>query len=467
MFIFKYFIIIIIILNLTSITNTKKLKPNVILSVISNNHIDNYGTLKSNLFSSFTIDNRLRYCNYQNITCILAGSNKNIDNIDIKIKNIFQIDDKLSNKIIKNNELNQLLKVNSGRFMKISWIYILLRCGIKEIAYIDSDAFIIDSFWSIFGDINSFNGDVFGRRKNNDYYYRKHIKNYYLALSLDSNKNNTYQTGVMFIKRSKFTRLLFIKLLVRHYNNNNNNNNINKEKLSDQIEFNNILNEDNNRISNKNHSYFKIDIYNISKVIYNSFPVCLEPWSILGLEQGDEIGSNNNESNNINNNINSSNNNDSNNNINNSKIVHFAGIYGGSSVDTGREDILNILLVSREIVKRHVIFIKSINIIENNKNNIIKSNYYIPSNDAIILLSDLLIMLNQCIEVVFSSYDIQIAEEKTIKCLNNVSIIGNSLLLSNSNTSFINYHMNNNLQILSINNTIVGEILYNDGYFIS
>lgn len=202
-----------------------------------------------------------------------------------------------------------------------------------------------------------------------------------LGLTHDAGKySNRFNTGMMLIRNCGQTVALFNQLMEIHQRQRD------SEANSDQLVFNSIIQNSNNSII----------IQNISR-IYNSNPIMDEPlWSLLGLTQGDEIS-------------------------NESCIVHFAGIWGGGRLRNGENDVVINLLTMKGAVIRHRQMISQTSV---------SSVYYKDNKISMIIVDDIIKLLNECIAKVYSGNDNLIAENLSVQCLKNATILSKELLTS-------------------------------------
>jgi hypothetical protein len=181
----------------------------------------------------------------------------------------------------------------------------------------------------------------------------------------------------MFIKNCQSTFKIFNKLMEIHQSASE------IENHSDQLVLNRL-------IDNSNY-----DIQNISRTVYNSHPIMDEPyWGLLGLTQGDENFT--------------------------SKIVHFAGIYGGERVEHGGNDPVIALLTMKAAIIRHN---------RTHQQSRIESNIYCAdSKESVVILNDIFRSLNKCISYVFGLLDNMKAEQVATECLHNATSSSMKLL---------------------------------------
>lgn len=218
-----------------------------------------------------------------------------------------------------------------------------------------------------------------------------------LGLTHDAGKySNRFNTGMMLIRNCGQTVALFNQLMEIHQRQRD------SEANSDQLVFNSIIQNSNNSII----------IQNISR-IYNSNPIMDEPlWSLLGLQQGDESSD--------------------------SCIVHFAGIWGGGRLRDGGNDVVINLLTMKGAVIRHRQMISQTH----------SSVYYMDNKISMVILDDIIKLLNECIAKVYSGNDNLIAENLSVQCLKNATILSKELLTSMT----INELKKNGLLIVSPSN---------------
>ena len=215
----------------------------------SRSNTSEYGAYKLTYFYSIFLDNKLRYCNIQNINCIIGNYNTN-------------------------------KKKHSLRFLKIFWIIRLLKIGYSYIIVTDFDTLFLFPYY--FPNISN----TFPKGK-------------YLALANDFVSYAKFSTGVMFIKRHNITISLFKKFrkffLQLYSFNKKNNNKINSYFIYNNIKISsnhvkNIYNSDQLCLHNillfQPHWLEYIHIINLTK--YNAFPIMSYPWNVMKLKQGDQ-----------------------------------------------------------------------------------------------------------------------------------------------------------------------------------
>jgi hypothetical protein len=182
---------------------------------------------------------------------------------------------------------------------------------------------------------------------------------------------------------------------------------------SDQLLFNELATDGCMRRGNISSGLFGSHLRNLSRVAYNAFPAMTsyangDVWSKLGKLHGDETAA--------------------------TKVVHFAGIYGGISVETGQPDFLLTLLSVREFVQRHLYFLKELQRKELKqspervaitKNKIVgyirsrmnSSSVLVSTSQAITIVQSVIELLDLCLDRVFAMFDVDLAEREALQCL--------------------------------------------------
>jgi len=243
----------------------------------------------------------------------------------------------------------------------------------SHILYLDTDTIIMNSTVNLIDELShiSSEGDIFISSDIIPYQDR-------------------FQTGVLLLRQSAPVRYMFNYLNTKiHHHRMTSFQENNKNSLeSDQNLLNNYLNC---KLSNHatNSSFFRIckfnnvmpiKVVNISRVMWNSFPSLPSPWQQMGLPKGDE-------------------------NTQLSRIVHFAGVYGGISIENGRPNYLATLLAVKGFIDRHIQFLLSIS----------QSNLYpLQSFDildiriAIPLMKKVSTFMRQCIQDSFSGFIVEV-----------------------------------------------------------
>ena len=348
------FVLLLIVLVLidSSISNDD---DKVILLTVIGSSSNEYGSQKSHHLKYLSIDNRLRYCIKQQISCVIGTAYTNDGNRRyLRTKLIRAL------KPINERSKFKNTTVYSARYLKVSWIITLLSVGVTNIVYFDEDAFIVKSFHP---------SDVF-----------KYLSSTCcLGLTPDIGSSR-YNTGVIFIRKCLYTIQLFKKLMEIHQQEH-----YITDNLSDQLVLNRILHNSN------------YNIQNVSRTLYNSLPIMDQPyWNLLGFQNGDETDL--------------------------SYITHFAGVYGGSKIDGGSDPVI-MLLTLKGAVDRHRKTLDG-----NEPLNI----YCTGLEKSIKIIDTIMVLLNNCIPIVFRSIDNEFAENIAKDCLTNATRLSQGLLTSHT-----------------------------------
>lgn len=246
---------------------------------------DDYGAFKLSIFSFISLDNKLRYCNHNNLICLI-GTDRIL---------YHDSSNKRSNSIIRANVKN----LNPSRLLRIVWVkklLINLSNFISSVLYMDMDTIIM--------------------RVNDQTIFRllKLFDSAQIFISSDIEPfQDRFQTGVVLFRQHPQTQ----ELLRYFYEESIANINFlgstsNKRFESDQYLFNKHIRCKPNtsigqifdkfgfenrlqtcRVINIGYSGIAppqkpILIMNISRSIYNAFPSHSDPWSQMGLPSGDE-----------------------------------------------------------------------------------------------------------------------------------------------------------------------------------
>eukprot|EP01041_Mallomonas_annulata_P007092 gene7092-14426_t len=234
-----------------------------------------YGAYKAATFAPLFIDNKLRYCQHQAITCIIARA-------------------------------NPLKFQRSARFMKVYWIMRILRKRYRYVLVMDLDTLFTRSYQPLEAKEILPNGR-------------------YVAIANDFSSKDEVNTGVMILRRHEATSAMFRDL----WHQNSGFDNISTANglhvmSSDQMSLRKLLIK---------FPHYKRMLMNISREVYNAFPIMEGPWTQMGLPQGDQINA--------------------------SFIIHFAGVFGGANMDTGHPDPLYTLLSLLTACTNHARFLST------------------------------------------------------------------------------------------------------------
>lgn len=279
---------LLLIINIWRILKCSNTQSSINSTFVQNVH-DFYGAYKLSIISYISLDNKLRYCSYNNILCII-GTDRVL---------YFQ-----KRKMIEKSQLTSL-SVNPSRLLKIHWIDKLLKFNkgrkfLSTIMYTDLDIVISRIDVNITDELLhlSETAHIF-------------ISSDFLSDRLVAR----FQTGFMFLRRVQPMQEVF------HFMNLESLSNIaylhstaNKKFESDQYLFNkhvrclkdNIAFEGGShrsapyahglkecRISDIGYSGHvpprqRILLMNISREVFNAFPSHPSPWRSMGLPPGDE-----------------------------------------------------------------------------------------------------------------------------------------------------------------------------------
>ena len=241
-------------------------------------NVHQYGHNKAHWFVPFSIDNKLRYCHVNHLSCFIGGGFSQ-----------------------KNNKFKR-----SSRFAKLYWIqYVLTKTRNKrqptKMAYLDLDTVIASPTLQIFpSSLGNFSVLMV---KCSPLSTGECVESHH-ASTVDSR----YQTGVIFLTNDEHSQHLFVDRVTRHMETSH-------EVSSDQLFLNELLSSS---TAKKDHdSLIDSSIHTISKTRYNAYPHMGRDsanniqaiWTKSGLPAGDETAS--------------------------SRIVHFAGVYGAASIQNG------------------------------------------------------------------------------------------------------------------------------------
>jgi hypothetical protein len=147
----------------------------------------------------------------------------------------------------------------------------------------------------------------------------------------------------------------------------------------------------------------------LPRQIFNAFPHMHDQiWAALGNPQGDELGSQAGDT-------------------NGSAVVHFAGVYGGSYIETGQFDPVITILTMKEYVSRHIRFMRdalrhvsialSSHVSRRPRKNQIFSRLLQKLRIEMPRFVSLEKYLESCVKSVFSDTDIEIANSKALACM--------------------------------------------------
>ena len=134
-----------------------------------------------------------------------------------------------------------------------------------------------------------------------------------IAMCKDEGDDDRYQSGVIYARANGATRAFFDDLALQM-----------KQESSDQRTLNGLLQKKNKVVG--------VTITDLNKSIYNAFPhISSAEWKNMQRGEGDEEA--------------------------HSKLVHFAGQYGGADSETGKVDSMVMLISFKEFASRHLTFL--------------------------------------------------------------------------------------------------------------
>jgi len=288
-----------------------------LLIPFSDNQTSNqYGAYKSHSFVPIFLDNKLRYCSYWNITCVLGTTS-----LDYKLK--------------------------SARFLKIYWIIRLLRRGFQYILVMDMDTLFLDPTHAINltallpkGRYLALSPDLSLNNLSPSSW--DHTERYIHKYSSQSSLPFSINTGVMLIRYHPLIYRFFSSVYRLSYSLSHTSIHVSDTRLlalrdSDQTAILFLLTRSHTHKSTMNLSSKTSNksilslITVLNKQQYNAYPTMPYLWSIMRRRPGDQRRD--------------------------TKIVHFAGEYGGSDIETGKPDILTTLLSLVTICNTHHLFL--------------------------------------------------------------------------------------------------------------
>lgn len=284
--------------------------------------------------------------------------------------------------IVGRDTKRTLLMKLSPRLLKVYWILRLFRRGVARVIYVDLDVLFLSPSADIIHQVMQ--------------------QSVLIALSLDWKSNTTqslpenderFNTGVMLLKKSAKSEALFTDIFTRGLK-------LPQNEVSDQRLFNAVAHS---------HLVPGSELLTIDRVKYNAFPLVSDDrHKAMGFPPGDETQD--------------------------SHLLHFAGkrdraepsrsmhdwnannelfiragAFGGALQESGKTDLLALLLVYREMVNRHNAFLSlSAGLIIDKHRPVIKGR----AGEK---------YLNQCIDEVFKDFDNERAENKSRMCMVHIS----------------------------------------------
>ena len=256
------------------------------------------------------------------------------------------------------------------RLLKVKWILELFRQGYEKVFYMDLDTLFLDPTVNIVSMMQSFNHWIGVTLDYNYYTFRKVRKSNIRGYAKDTRDVRRYNTGVLLTVNSKQSNEFFQKIYTEGRKN--------EADVSDQELFNRFV-----------HTYFdEKNFLVLDRSIYNAFPLisdkrfrAMHPFLSFGDEKNGST-----------------------------LIVHFAGIFGGSTEEKGKADPLALLLMYKEVVERHSNFLAKLSIDH-------RSILGIDENFANKRYGSSKDLLKNCVETIFQDVDNERAEKNAIVCL--------------------------------------------------
>jgi len=134
-----------------------------------------------------------------------------------------------------------------------------------------------------------------------------------------------------------------------------------------------------------------INIVNVSRLYFHTFPQLPQPWQQMGLPNGDEE-------------------------LQVSQIVHFAGVYGGISIENGHPNYIATLIAIKGFIDRHIKFLGTIPYMNKSSKRRNTTNL-LDIDEANWLMKNVSIFMSYCIQDTFTGVMIEVAEKKAKECL--------------------------------------------------
>jgi len=364
------------------------------------------GSFKMYLMMFLSLDNKLRYCRYNNLR-LLIGSPPHVESRPATA---------------------------ASRLTKIQSIYQWVkrqRSPAGLLLYTDIDTLFTTPLENVLH-----HKDVGGYRDD---------ANACVALTTDYPQSSRYQTGVMLIKNDAWSRRMLRDWLVLSQSTISSES---EKHPSDQRLWNELI---------KSHPEYESHVHVLGpRSYFNAFPnhSVYTPtdalfavssgsslktqwkypyWDTLKLPRGDER-------------------------VGQSLIVHFAGVFGGAVIETGTADILVSLLAMRGFVDRHLKFLSLlttkhptlvVRIKSRSVGTVHEACDQISDSDAYSLMKNMSSHCALCVDRVYSMFDIEHAEAEANKCLMHIYEASRALLtrgsllldaLRHSNRAFIRCH---------------------------
>lgn len=368
------------------------------------------GSFKTSLLMSLSLDNKLRYCRHNGLR-LLIGSPP--------------------------HRTQQSRPAAASRLTKIRSMHQWanrIRPPAGLLLYMDIDTLFSTPLEHVFRhrDVRKYRDDV----------------NASVALTTDYPQEGRYQTGVMLIKSDLWSRRMLREWLLLSQSNVSSSE-PEKHHLSDQRLWNELIKSREKYQSHvhvlrprsyfnafPNHSAYTPDA--LLSVSSSSSPEAAAwrypHWDTLKLPRGDER-------------------------VGQSLIVHFAGVFGGAAIETGRADVLVSLLAVRGFVDRHLQFLSLLlttshatitAVVKVNSRTSGKTHEaycdQVSDREAYKLMRNISRFSTLCVDRVYSMFDIEQAEREANECLRHIYETSRALLtraselldaLNYSNRAFI------------------------------
>ena len=257
----------------------------------------------------------------------------------------------------------------SPRLLKIKWILELFKQGYERVLYMDLDTLILDPSVNMMSVVQSFNHTLGVALDYNYFTSKKMHRSRVRGHAKDTRDVRRYNTGVMVIRNSRESVDFFGKIYDEGAKSG--------MDVSDQVLFNRYI-----------HEYIKErSLYVFERSIFNAFP-SISDTRFRAMHPSLPIGDERNSS----------------------LIVHFAGVFGGSTEEEGEADPLALLLVYKELLERHNEFITKFS----------ESHMLVLGIDKTFIAnkySGARAVLKECIDSIFQDVDFERAEKKSRACL--------------------------------------------------
>lgn len=356
-------------------SSTETLSILLIFDKCTNSSLD-YGSLKSKLFSTISLDNKIRYCQFHGIRCIVAK--------------------RTGMELSMSSDPTML----SSRILKLYWINRLLRHDryFDVLIYLDLDTVILDPLLGI----NAFESEKVAVASQK---YEAEISSKSFGLTPDFGEYHArFQSGAMWIKPTNLTISLF-STIMEELSLQATNSSVSQ---SDQLLINEYIRD---RLSEQ---AILSEIQNVSRVKFNAFPRLSElSWSSMGLPLGDEQ-------------------------LGVSQIIHFAGVFGGVSSEDGLPDPLPTLLAVKGFMQRHLTFLQKLATRESQAQAQSRSRTYThnmgisqhrnwsPTRPPVVMMNTAESMevlrraisyIDTCASTVFTMFDLEGANTRALQCL--------------------------------------------------